>query len=178
MSKKYRYITNGSVTRESRICDFRLIGGNQLKSGDGRSSTAVRVQMPNNLKLEKWSCDNYSTTEDERTIDELGYDIVVRINGKLVVRNDLKEYDFGELSSILTQKESLYFTKEGYLDKPHYTDYLRRLDERNETIDQETERIINALDNKQCCVSDLKYIDTEVLLKVLNHYVNKKRINK
>lgn len=38
--------------------------------------SALRVNIPDDLILEKWSCDSYSTTTDPRTIDELGYDIL------------------------------------------------------------------------------------------------------
>jgi len=47
------------------------------------------VNLPDDLVLEKWSCDPYSTTEDERTLDELGYDLLVwnRKKKKWLVHN-------------------------------------------------------------------------------------------
>jgi len=74
--KRYRYILNGCVLGVDKICKYRLIASNNIKpSYNGKS--ALRVEIPCDLNLEKWSCDSYSTTEDERTIDELGYDILI-----------------------------------------------------------------------------------------------------
>ena len=175
MRQVYRYILNSMVKPDSHVCDYRLIGSNQLGEGDGRNAAAIRVHIPDDMKLEKLSCDNYSTTEDERTIEELGYDIVVRINGHFFVRNDLKQYEFHNLSSILAQNEGLYLTKEGYLDKEHYRDYLKRIDEENEVKEQEAERIVDELNNQKCNVDDLEYISKDVLLKVLKFYVKESR---
>lgn len=76
MRKKYRYILNGCVLGKDKICDYRLIGGNNIKAPyDG--AMAIRVNIPEDLELEKWNCDPYSTTYDERTLDELGYDVLV-----------------------------------------------------------------------------------------------------
>lgn len=74
--KKYRYILNGCVLGINKICDYRLIAGNNIKPSYNDQS-AIRVNIPDDLKLEKWSCDSYSTTEDKRTIEELGYDIII-----------------------------------------------------------------------------------------------------
>lgn len=74
--KRYRYILNGCVLGKDKICDYRLIAGNNIKpSYNGES--ALRVCIPDDLKLVKYSCDPYSTTEDKRTLDELGYDILI-----------------------------------------------------------------------------------------------------
>ncbi|MEC2463390.1 hypothetical protein P9X10_00565 [Bacillus cereus] len=76
MRNKYRYILNGITLGTDPIGRFRLIAGNNIKpSYDGY--IAIRVNIPENLKLEKWSCDPYSTTEDERTLEELGYDVLI-----------------------------------------------------------------------------------------------------
>lgn len=174
MRQKYRYILNGLVSPKSRICDYRLIAGNQLGEGDGRNSAAIRVCIPDDMKLEKWSCDDYSTTEDERTIEELGYDVVVRINGQFIVRNDLKKYEYHKLSTILQQNEGLYLTTEGYLDKEHYRDYMNRLDEKIETVRQKSEQIINELNNQKCSVDNLKYVSADILIEVLKFYIKER----
>lgn len=173
MRQIYRYITASSVKPSSRICDYKLIGGNQLSNDDGRDSIVIRVRVPDDMKIEKLSCDSYSTTEDERTIEELGYDILVRINGQLIVRNDLKGYTRDEQSSILTEKEGLYLTKDGYVSRERYKEYLKRIQEESIKKEHETERIINELDNKQCDVHDLEYVQKSILLNVLKHYVAK-----
>lgn len=75
MRKRYRYITNGVVIGEHKICGYRLIASTNMRSEYKR--VAIRVNIPSDLVLEKWSCDPYSTTDDERTLDELGYDVMI-----------------------------------------------------------------------------------------------------
>lgn len=76
MKKKYRYILNGTVLGTDKISDFRLISGNMIQP-DYNGKSAIRVIIPDDLELQKWSCDSYSTTDDSRTIEELGYDILI-----------------------------------------------------------------------------------------------------
>lgn len=73
---RYRYITNGVAIGKDKICDFRLIAGNNIKPSY-HGEVALRVNIPSDLILEKYSCDPYSTTEDQRTLEELGYDILI-----------------------------------------------------------------------------------------------------
>lgn len=89
--KRYRYITNGTVVGSNPICDFRLLGANNItKPYDG--AIALRVVIPDDLVLEKWSCDPYSTTDDKRTLDELGYDVMIWSfkTSKWTIHNELK----------------------------------------------------------------------------------------
>jgi len=88
--KRYRYITNGTVLGKDKICDYRLIASNNMTQDF--KHVALRVNLPDDLVLEKWSCDPYSTTEDERTLDELGYDLLVwnRKKKKWLVHNKFK----------------------------------------------------------------------------------------
>ncbi|MGX1195787.1 hypothetical protein [Metabacillus sp. SLBN-84] len=88
---RYRYITNGVVVGTDPISDFRLIAGSNL-SKPYHGATALRVQIPRDLKLTKETCDPYSTTDDDRTLEELGYDFMIRDNTKgiWVARNEFK----------------------------------------------------------------------------------------
>lgn len=75
---RYRYITNGRCKPTDPICDFRLISHREIgKKTRIAGETLYRVCIPDDLHLEKYSCDSYSTTNDKRTIEELGYDIVM-----------------------------------------------------------------------------------------------------
>lgn len=88
---RYRYVMNGTAVGTDSIKQFRLIAGtNMLDTYHG--ATALRVRIPKDLALTKYACDPYSTTDDTRTLDELGYDFMVRDNtkGKWVVRNEFK----------------------------------------------------------------------------------------
>lgn len=91
MAKRYRYILNGTVLGSDKICGYRLIAGNNIKS-DYNGASALRVVIPDDMKLEKWSCDSYSTTDDERTLDELGYDVLIwnKKKKKWEIHNELK----------------------------------------------------------------------------------------
>ena len=72
--KKYRYISCGIAKSTDKISDFRLIGRNQLFPEE---RVVIRVIIPDDLKLSKYSCDNYSTTKDSRTLEELGCDNIL-----------------------------------------------------------------------------------------------------
>ncbi len=80
---KYRYII-ASCKPTDKICEFRLISHREINKGANYPGKKIyRVRIPDNLILNKWSCDTYATTEDTRTIEELGYDVIVIMwNGK------------------------------------------------------------------------------------------------
>lgn len=86
---RYRYILTGVVKGSDKISDFRLIGGKHIKA-EYKSASGLRVQIPDDLLLEKWSFDVYSTTDDSRTLDELGYDVMIWNGKKWVKHNELK----------------------------------------------------------------------------------------
>lgn len=91
MRKRYRYVLNGIVLGEDKICNFRLIAGSNIKPSYN-GAIAIRVKIPNDLELTKYSCDPYSTTDDERTINELGYDVLIwnKGKGKWKIHNEFK----------------------------------------------------------------------------------------
>ena len=82
---RYRYILAGNVNPSDPISAYRLIGASNL----GSASSAIRIVV-DDVDIIKYSCDCYSTTDDTRTLAELGYDCMVRINWKWTVRNDLR----------------------------------------------------------------------------------------
>lgn len=91
MKNKYRYVLSGLALGENKISDFRLIAGNMIKpSYNGQS--ALRINIPEDLVLSKWISDSYSTTDDERTLNELGYDVLIWDGNKKKwnMNNDLK----------------------------------------------------------------------------------------
>lgn len=115
---RYRYITCGAVKATDKISKFRLVCNRQIKDD------AIRVHIPDDLILEKYSCDNYSTTEDNRTIEDLGYDVVCKLDGKWIVMNELKSYQSYEFSDILREKYNYYITQMGYLSRNKYSEYI------------------------------------------------------
>ena len=120
---RYRYILSGIVNTDESLSSYRLAGSNNICY----SHSALRVNIPSDLKLDKLSCDSYSTTTDNRTIKELGYDVIIKINGKWVVRNDLKVVQTHEFNSKLIE-EGMYTTnnKDGYMTKNRYNRYINK----------------------------------------------------
>ena len=88
---RYRYITNGCALGSDSICRFRLIASNSINP-EFSGSIVLRVVIPTDLKLEKYNCDSYSTTDDKRTLDALGYDILSwnASKGKWIKHNEFK----------------------------------------------------------------------------------------
>ena len=81
---RYRYILAANVKPSDPISAYRLISASNLGSAD----SAIRI-IVDDVDLIKYSCDCYSTTDDTRTLAELGYDCMVKINWKWAIRNDL-----------------------------------------------------------------------------------------
>lgn len=59
--KRYRYILCGVVRPEDKLSDFRLVAANRIPETE---HTVIRVTIPEDVKLTKWSGDAYSTAED------------------------------------------------------------------------------------------------------------------
>lgn len=104
--KKYRYVLTGLVDENEPISNFRLIAGNNIGSKYS-GATAIRVQIPDDLLLTKYSCDLYATTEDNRTINELGYDVIAynENTNKWVVLNELKGEQPHEMNVVVRYPE-------------------------------------------------------------------------
>lgn len=79
--KRYRYITCGQVSPDEPVANFRLLATNKVS----KQSSAIRIAIPENVKLTKFTCDEYSTWEQDETtlLRELDPVLVVRINRKL-----------------------------------------------------------------------------------------------
>lgn len=84
---RYRYILSGIVNPTDKLSDFRLIGGNCIRE----HTDAIRVTLNNEIKLTKYSCDNYSTTDCNIQIKELNPVVMCRMNSKLKQSKELTE---------------------------------------------------------------------------------------
>ena len=85
MRKHYRYVCCGVCGPTEPVSHFRLIGGTNV----GHESSVVRIEIPDDMKLEKW--DLYSTTNDERLLKELNPRVMVRVNNKLTYFEGLQK---------------------------------------------------------------------------------------
>ena len=77
---RYRYITCGLVSPDDHVAQFRLIAGRNLNNAD----SVIRITLPDNINLCKYSCDPYSTCEDTNLlIKDCKPILMVRVNRKL-----------------------------------------------------------------------------------------------
>lgn len=175
MKNRYRYITNGSVKPSDKICDYRLIGGNQLKQSDGRNATVVRVRIPDDMKLTKYSCDNYSTTEDTRTLEELGCDYMVRINGKYIFRNDLKTMPIHDVHNVISD-EGYFITTDGYLDRKTYSKWWDDRQNKKAELKKRVKAFKKELDSikSPMYLSSIEQSDHDFLVELVKQYVAEK----
>lgn len=74
-SKRYRYIYNGDAGPGEKLSSFRLVGGGNIHA-EYHGVVALRVWLDDEVELTKYSCDSYSTTEDDRLIGEFDYDVM------------------------------------------------------------------------------------------------------
>lgn len=79
---RYRYIFNGGVKASDKISDYRLLDKQKIQG----ENDVIRVKIPEDAKLEKWACDEYSTwdssNERDFLVSELNPKICVKINGR------------------------------------------------------------------------------------------------
>jgi hypothetical protein len=118
---RYRYVLCGTATGSDPISHFRLIAKNNL----GDVNSALRVRIPDDLVLTKYSCDSYSTTKDKRTLDDLSYDVMINFNGRWKVCNKLKGVIPCDFHKELA-KDGYHVTVHGYLTLEQYKAYIRR----------------------------------------------------
>lgn len=169
---KYRYIGNGHCKQTDPISNYRLVGACKLHTF--LASSYVRVKIPDDMVLEKWSCDEYSTTDDTRTIQELGYDIVVKINSKWKVMNELKHILPCDISKYMFESGYMITKEHGYLaidDYKTYHDDLQKAIKKSINDAKETKR---KLDAGEIMVDMLDYLDKKQILRILGLYVNEK----
>lgn len=120
--KRYRYITNGMAVPEDKVSDFRLIAQNKI----GFMSQAFRIEIPDDMVLTKYSCDEYSTTDDERTLAQLHCVPVVKIKSIWRVMSRLADFlpcnwfiHLRELGYVGTTDHRI-----GYLPKQEFEQYI------------------------------------------------------
>ena len=85
---KHRYILCGVVWESPEICNYRLISKPTYSLGH-----LIRVNIPDDLILESYTGDGYSTTDDKRTVYELGCDCYILFNGCWRKFNYLKKFE-------------------------------------------------------------------------------------
>ena len=105
MAKRYRYIFCGLVNPDSPISDYRLVASSGFSD---TTASAIRFEVPSDMKLETCVYDGYSSTEDTRTLNRIGYDIIIKHNGRWKVCNQLKQKVYDAKTREL-QMHCIYF---------------------------------------------------------------------
>lgn len=112
---RHKYIFCGIVKGSDKISSFRLISSIRKYS----LGEVVRVNIPDDLQIEHWSGDSYSTTSDPRTLDELGWDCYILYKGNWRKFNYLKQFKPCHWYNVLEYIFGLY---KCYPDTVGYTD--------------------------------------------------------
>lgn len=76
---RYRYVL-AADTIDTPIRNCQLLAGNV--AGTLSIPNVFRISIPADMELHKWTFDLYSTTEDPRTLRELGAIPMVKIKGR------------------------------------------------------------------------------------------------
>ena len=95
---RYRYILADTPSLKGPISNFQLYPGNKLGP---MVNLLVRVHIPEDMELIKRSYAYYSVTKDERTLEDLGYDVLVKFDSKWKVQNVLKGKSFVQMIDTL-----------------------------------------------------------------------------
>lgn len=96
--KRYRYIL-AKCEPSDPICNYRLVSSAYIASVAREPGRVyIRVWIPDDMKLHKAACDIYSTTDDTRTIKELGYDLIMTqwTNRRRVIPKDVDIEKLGQ----------------------------------------------------------------------------------
>ena len=111
---KHRYIFCGVVWENPKICNYRLISKPTYSGGQ-----LVRVNIPNDLILDSYTGDGYSTTDDKRTVHELGCDCYILFKGRWRKFNYLKKFEPHQWFRVL---EHIFGLNNCYDEKVGWTD--------------------------------------------------------
>ena len=111
---RHIYILCGVVWENPEICNYRLISKPTYSLGQ-----LVRVNIPDDLELSHYPGDGYSTTDDKRTVHELGCDCYILFEGKWRKFNFLKQFEPHQWFRVL---EHIFGLHDCYDDKIGWTD--------------------------------------------------------
>ena len=118
---RYRYITNDVITPGFAISAYELKAANQITAD---TMSAVRVAIPKDMPVKyvpAWHC---SSTTDERTLDELNYEVIIRVRGRWKVMQELKGVQPFDYHKEL-KKYGYHKTGIGYLTHAQYHKFVR-----------------------------------------------------
>ena len=121
---RHRYIFTGLASGDEPIKHFRLISSCTKYS----LGSFIRVNIPDDLELDHFPGDGYSTTNDMRSLDQLGYDCYFLFKGEWRKFNELKKYKPCNWFRVLEYIYGLYHL-DGFNHTDSYEEYKKELDD-------------------------------------------------
>lgn len=123
--RRYRYILAHDVLLTDPVSDFMLDSAVSMKPCR-YLWTAMRITIPDDMELEKLRFNSYSTTEDERTIQELNPMPMVMFNGKWKQQPALLSIPKSKWNGELRRKQLKPAESLGYLNPVQWDNYIDR----------------------------------------------------
>ena len=118
---RYRYITSDTLSPKHSVASYELHSANQLTADN---MSAIRIAIPRGMQLKyvpTWRC---TQTSDERTLEELNYEVIVRMRGRWKVVDELKGVQPFDHDKEL-KKQGYHKTATGYLTSAQFRKMTR-----------------------------------------------------
>lgn len=119
---RYRYILCGVVNMDDPVSNYRLIGASAIHG----ECDMIRIEIPDDMELEKWSCDNYSTTSDKRLVKDFNPIMLVKINKRWYKKPELNNCQPHLVHEVMEDLGFRPVFHYGYLNKKWYHKWWER----------------------------------------------------
>lgn len=113
---RYRYITSETMSPKHAIASYELHSARQLTADN---MSAIRIAVPKGMNVKYVPKHKFSQTSDERTLEDLNYEVIVRMRGRWKVVDELKGVQPFEYDREL-KKRGYHKTATGYLTNTQY----------------------------------------------------------
>lgn len=130
MGKRYRYIPVTEIMPSDYICKHNLLSSKYLRMMSERFPIMLRIELTDNIKMAIYNAGAHLVADDKRRIMDFNYDVIVLIDGRWVVTNELKPSKPNALIAaneveVLHNQLNLHRTTYGYLTRLYYDKYIR-----------------------------------------------------
>ena len=106
----YKYIIDYKADSDKPIKNYLLYSTNQIK----KANFAMRIKA-NFLKYFKKNNQNAYVTKDIRTVKEIGFTPMVRINGKLCIKKELCDIPLTQWKEAMEKEDYIYYEDKGFI---------------------------------------------------------------
>lgn len=128
MRNKYRYISiaGRNDSPNTPISKYYLCAKFTREYTDIRSAVVLRITIPDDLIMEKLSCEDYSTTEDKRTLTDFETMPVMKLNGRWRPVPKLKNHPYETWYTVIRDEMHLKGTPDtGFMTPSKYDEYIQ-----------------------------------------------------